>query len=276
MSLIKEPINNKSVGENKPVIIENDEDEPPPPAKMTITPKPTPRAVITPPKSIIAPPIVENKQDEKALEVVNKFILAIGGEESLRKISSYTARGEVEIDRAGTSVSGFYDIFRKAPNKVAEVMSFDGSGEIREIFDGKDYLVQSLFTGVIQQDFIKNEFSLYADFYEFLRFKELYPNIKYLGAFEVAGKKAHLIEATTKNGTRTAFSFETESNLLIGRAGTFLNYTFGDYKKFGNIFFPTTQTRNVIIKIKLRDVKFDMPIPDTKFIKEENCFTQTN
>lgn len=267
LSFIREP----------PKIVIEADDEPPPPMK-TPTPTPKPITILKPtpppvPKQVVA---VENKQDEKALEVVKKFVTAIGGEDELRKITSYTARGDVEIDRSGSSVSGFYDIYRKAPNKIAEVMSFDGSGEIREMFDGKNYLVQSLFMGVVQQDYLKNEFGLYADFYEFLRFGEIYPNIKYLGAFDRLGRKAHLIEAITEKGTRIAFSFDAETNLLVGRAGTFLNYTFEDYKKFGKILFPTTQTRNVIIKIKLNDVKFDTPIPDSKFVKEENCFTQTN
>lgn len=261
----------------KAVVVAEDEDEPPPPVKVVPTPKPTPKATFTIATPTPAPKLtVENKQDEKALEVVKKFIAAIGGEEALRKVTSYTARGEVEINRAGTSVAGFYDIYRKAPNKVAEVMSFDSSGEIREVFDGKNYLVQSVFMGVVEQDFLKNEFSLYADFYEFLRFKELYPSINYIGTFDRLGKKVHLIEAVAEKGTRIAFSFDAETNLLVSRAGTFLNYTFEDYKTFGSISIPTTQTRNVIIKIKLREVKFDAPISESKFVKEENCFTQTN
>jgi carboxyl-terminal processing protease len=266
------------VNEPPKAVVEEDSDEPPPPVKIAPTPKPTPPIIISGPKpAIIAkPPTVENKQDARALEVINKFIAAIGGETALRKITSYTARGDVEINRAGTSVSGFYDIYRKAPNKIAEVMNFEGSGEIREVFDGKNYLVQSLFMGVVEQSFLQNEFALYADFYEFLRFKEIYPAVIYLGTFDRLGKKVHLIQGVTEKGIRVAFGFDAATNLLVSRAGTFLNYTFEDYQKFDDILIPTTQTRNVIIKIKLRDVKFDTPISDSKFIKEENCFTQTN
>ncbi len=255
-------------------------DSPPPVVK---TPTPSPISKPNPPSADTAvrpqpvkPAITLPKinQDEKALQIVSSFINAIGGEASFRNISSYTARGLVDLNRNGSIVTGGFELYRKAPNRVAEVLIFDSSGEVREIFDGQSYFVQSLFTGIIKQEHLNGEYGLFADFYEVVKFKELYPNIKYTGQYNRLGRKTDVIEATTAQGLKVSFGFDVGSKLLISRTGTFLHFTYNDYQKFGNLLIPTLQTRQNTFTIRIREVNFESQIPDRKFAKEENCFTK--
>ncbi len=258
----------------KNIVVVSDSDEPPPV-------KPTPKPITNIAKiGNNPPPIfkveVENKQDEKALAIVDESVKVLGGEASLRKITSINATGIVELNRAGTIVNGLVEYNRKAPNKIAEILFFEGTGQIREVFDGKNYLVQSLSNGINQQNLpsFTNDFGLWADFYEIVNFRELYPNVKLTGVFEREGKKINLIEATSKNGVKVAFAFDLETKFLISRASNYSVVSFENYQKVDDLMFPFTQTRSIIFKYKLTDVKFNTQIDDAKFVKEENCFTK--
>jgi carboxyl-terminal processing protease len=257
------------IGENV-----NSDDEPPPaktPTPKTViipppTPKPTPNSPIT----------IEKNQDEKALQVVKDYISAIGGEAALRKITSLTAFGIAELKAEGTVIEGEFDIYRKSPDKLTEVLTLESVGQIREVFNGKDYFVQSYYSGVIEQTFspLVIEHKLFSDFNEFLGFAELYPKIKYTGIFERLGRKINLIEATSKEGIKTAFAFDAETKFLVSRSGTYFDATFEDYAKTGEIMYPMTQSRSFQLKIKLTEVNFNTKIDDKKFVKEDNCFTK--
>jgi carboxyl-terminal processing protease len=252
----------------------NNDDEPPPVKAPTPkelinlppTPKPTPNSPIS----------IEKNQDEKALQVVKDYISAIGGEAALRKITSLTAFGTAELKTEGTVVEGEYDIYRKSPDKLTEVLTLESVGQIREVFNGKQYFVQSYYSGVIDQTFspLLLERKLFSDFNEFLTFAELYPKIKYTGTFERLGRKINLIEATSKEGIRTAFAFDIETKFLVSRSGTYFDATFEDYAKTGEIMYPMTQSRSLQLKIKLIEVNFNTKIDDKKFVKEDNCFTK--
>ncbi len=212
------------------------------------------------------------------MQIVKDYISAIGGETALRKITSLTAFGTVELKTQGAVVEGEFDIYRKSPDKFAEVLTLESVGQIREVFNGKDYFVQSHYSGVIDQTFspLLIERKLFADFDEFLRFAELYPKIKFTGTFERLGRKINLIEATSKEGIKIAFAFDIETKFLVSRSGTYIDATFEDYAKTGEIMYPMTQSRSFQLKIKLSEVNFNTKIDDKKFLKEDNCFTKAN
>lgn len=257
--------------------IEEQFDEPP---RAIPPPKPI-KTLLTPPKPVLVastsvPIVTEPKQDEKALEVIGDFVKALGGEENLRKIKSYKAVGTVEIESAGTKVEGSYKIFRQAPNKLTEIIEIEDTGDIREVFDGKKHFSQSLFMGYYEQKNVEinNEHKLFADFYEFLEFKNIYVNIKFFGMFNSKGRNLNLIEATTKDGVKIWFGFDATTKFLLSRAARVYTFDFDDYQKFGNVMFPTTQKRNFLIKLKFTAVEFNLPIDEKVFEMEENCFTK--
>lgn len=213
-------------------------------------------------------------QDEKALQIILDSINSIGGADELRKITSYTASGNLTIVDSGTEVKGRIEIFRRAPDKFAENLFIEGSGEIREVFNGKDHFVQSKIFGTDQtvQPAQVNELKLLADFYEILNAKSIYPKIIYRGEFERENRQVHLIEATDVNGSNVMFVFDVETGRLVNRTGTSTVNSFGDYRKVGQIFFPFWQSRTDTIVYMLNEVKFNVEIGDEVFEAAVNCF----
>jgi carboxyl-terminal processing protease len=260
--------------ELKVYVDEDDEPAPPP----TPTPKPVIFAVSQTPKPL--PPVSssesKNKYDERALAIISESITALGGESELRKVNSIDATGLILYPNANVKVEGKFRLLRKSPNKYAEITYLDAIGELRESFDGKSYVTQSIFQGVFETKdaFIVNQYLMFVDFYEILRMKELYKNITFRGQFQTNGKLVNLIEATSNEGVTVAFAFDSKTKLLATRSSNFIDTTFDNYQKTGNILYPMTQSKSSIIKITLNNVKLNSLIADSEFGKRENCFTK--
>ena len=217
---------------------------------------------------------IKSIQEEKALQIIDKFISAIGGEENLRKIKNYSAKGFAQINQDGVEIVGNMFIYREAPNKYAETFSSDVSGEFGEVFDGKNYYTHSTFGGAEKMnspDFVA-EISYLADFYELLNIRSIYRSIIFGGEFERDGRKMNLIIAKDKNGNETAFMFDKNTNLLNGRSGKFTDLAFDDYRKVGEIMYPFKQMRGISLKIEIQDFKPNVEIDPKIFTAQESCF----
>lgn len=213
-------------------------------------------------------------QDAKALKIFDNFVAAIGGEKALRNVTSYTAKGTAQIKQTGAVIDGEFEIYRKAPNKMLEVLKFDAFGEIREFFDGDKYIMQSKIFGSeeFKEPTIIAEKKLFADFYEILKIREFYPRVSYLGAFDREGKKVHLIEAETAGQNKVIYVFDVATGLLVHRTDTHADISFGDYRKTGDIFFPFLQTRSDAIIFQLTEFKANERLDENLFKMRENCF----
>ncbi len=218
---------------------------------------------------------IEKKYDEQALKIINEFIAAAGGEQAWKKIKSYSAAGKVEIMRAGTKVEGDIQLIGKSPDKSAEIMSIEAVGEVRGIFDGKKYYLQSDLTGNSEYNDSRQvrEMGLAANLQEMLRIKDIYSQVIYIGEYQRKGKTAALVKAVTADGIEVAFAFDTASKLLVQRIGTFTNSSYDDYRKVGDVMVPFWQTRSDAMKIKLSEFKLNVPVEDSFFVPKDNCFS---
>ncbi|MDQ6786884.1 MAG: hypothetical protein M3033_08765, partial [Acidobacteriota bacterium] len=263
----------KSAEQNKLAVKVSGEiyaDDPPPPPPPAPKPLPKVLASVDIQTHTKQPPV----QDAKALKIFDDFIATIGGEKALRNITSYTAKGKAQIKRTGATVDGEVEIYREAPDKMAEIFRFDLLGEIREFFDGSRYFMQSKILGTeeYKQPIVVDEKRLFADFYEILKVKEFYPSISYLGAFDREGKKVQLVQAETKEENKIVYVFDAATKLLIHRTDYQSDISFGDYRKVGDIFFPFKQTRSDAIVFQLTEFKPNGQIDENLFKLQESCF----
>ncbi len=268
VNFLRENLSKKDVATNNQDKISVKSENPPPP-------KPMPKIIANvnvplPPAKITA----KKGQDAAALKIIADFIMAAGGETALKSVNSYTAKGAASMTKAGANVSGSIEIYRKAPNKYTEELFIDGVGRLREIFDGKSYFVDSEILGT--QKFsgasVIADKNLFADFYEILKIRELYPTVSFLGKFDSAGRKVNLIEALTPDGDKIAFAFDAETKLLVHRSSSFTDVSFADYRKVGSIQFPFRQTRSPLVAIQLDEVKINEKIDESVFSAHESCF----
>jgi carboxyl-terminal processing protease len=250
---------------------------PPPPAlkRAGSDPLKIPATDQSPPPPVTTPAKIEKKYEGPALKAVDEYIAAAGGKEALKKFSSYSAFGQVELSRAGTRIEGIIQLIGKTPDKNAEILTIDAVGEVRGIFDGKKYYLQSDLTGNSDYDSARQmrEMSLASDLQEMLKIKDTYNQLLYVGEYDRNGKAAILLRAITADGVETAFVFDKVSKLLLQRTGAYLNSSYGDYRKVDGLMVPFWQTRSDSMVIKLSEFKLNVPVEDSFFVPKDNCFS---
>ncbi len=240
-------------------------------------PKPAEKPAVTG-YSVANPSLPKIGQDPKALAVVDNFTRAIGGLDTIARLKSYSAKGKVEITRAGATVPAEFETFRKSPNKMVETFRIDGAGEFKEVFDGQNYSATSnaIGNGVYKEGLRTKDVGLFAAIDEFSKFREIYPKITFLGKFDRKGKKVNLVEAVSKDNVKVDFVFDDISKFLVSRASGYTDTTYDDYRKVGDFFYPFKQTRSPIIKIEITEFKSNIEISDDIFKSKANCFDEEN
>ncbi|MDQ3800508.1 MAG: hypothetical protein M3384_13750, partial [Acidobacteriota bacterium] len=216
---------------------------------------------------------VKPVKEEKALKIIEEYLEVIGGRENLKKLNSLASTGRVEMKQAGATVEGEVEIYRKFPNKIAKVLKIEGLGEINEVYDGAKSFVQTDFMGTQRSEFQSGETNLAANFRELLDAREIYQSITFESVFENEGRKINLVKASTKQGTTVYFAFDAATKLLISRAGTSVSAYYSDYRKVGEWLFPF-QISESIVTYKLKEIKPNAPVDDSRFVEKESCFTK--
>jgi Periplasmic protease len=213
-------------------------------------------------------------QQETALRIIDDFIEVSGGSETLSKLKSFSASGFAEIKQTGTVIEADYELYRTDAGKFAKITKIAGVGEINEIFDGKNYFVQTNFMGNQKpSEFLVEEVALMANMKEILQMREIYPTITFEGVFEREGRKVNVVKAITKRGDYVFFAFDTETKFLVSRVGRIIEMSFDDYRKVGEWMFPFTITEGVIT-YRLKEIKPNAAIDESRFVQKENCFSK--
>ncbi len=235
---------------------------------------------------LVAQDKTSNLNPDKASQIINDYVEAIGGRENLRSIHSLTIRGE------GNGVSEQMalpmTIYVKNPgkNKVEiSVMNqkvvlatdgevswgvnpFEGNGQPHTIFNyGTDTSNNVFFT--IGKNLID--------------YRERGFRASYLGKTNFKGKKAHRIRLSSDYAEDDYYIDAETHYLLMAKVDYTKNY-FGDYKKVGNIVFPhlleggkrdfKMEVNEVIINDPIDDDEFQ--IPYVQFNSEENILLNQN
>lgn len=143
-------------------------------------------------------------------EVLDKSVLALGGEDAIRKLSSTYVSGTFD-DHGKT---GTFEMYLKAPNKSLVVRRTPGS-ETRVEFDG--LVAWSLPPGPAQQ-FTGQELAVVAreaDFYQSVRLPQLYPKLTLVSGNSVGERPVYTIQADPGDGTVRKMYFDVDTGLLI-------------------------------------------------------------
>ena len=220
-------------------------------------------------------------------ELIAKMIEASGGEANLRKHKS--AVMTVELDLESQGMKGLGTIRTRAPNlagsemtftalgkKVAQIVTFfdgNGGGEVMSFGPPETYSGKRL-------DDIRNG----ADFYDVLNWKTNYKNITVKRITKVGDEDAYVVEKRPEKGTLVTDYVSTKSFLLLKRESLIVSetagveipqtQTFSDYRNVDGVMVAfkssSSNIANGDITMRVRDMKFDVDIPDTLFQKPAN------
>ena len=217
-------------------------------------------------------------------DLLAKMIEAYGGEANLRKHKSSVTN--IEIDMESQGVTGYGVVKAKAPNLSASEMTITALdkkiGSIVSYFNGNaggemmTFGPEEIYTGKRLEDIKAG-----ADFYDVLDWKKNYPNITVKRIAKVGDEDAYVVEKRSEKGSPITDYVSTKTFLLLKRESVIHSDTtgvdipqtemFSDYRNVDGVMVPFKSTSSNIangdVVVRVKEVKFDVELPDTAFSK---------
>jgi imidazolonepropionase-like amidohydrolase len=203
---------------------------------------------------------------------LEKYVRAIGGEGTYRRLNSRASKGTFTSTRLGAK--GAAEIYEKAPNKRLTVLRGADFGTYRQGFNGAVAWEQRPGGGGAQElpGFSKRE----GNFYLPVTMHEVYPRLEYRGTEGLGGRRAHVLEAP-RGGQPKRWFFDAETGLLLraeirNAAGQLVeSEEYGDYRSVDGTRLPFSVRRlegdGVDIDIQLSEVRHNVALDDALFEK---------
>jgi len=215
-------------------------------------------------------------------ELMAKVIEAAGGEANLRKHKSMLSTIEFDFENQG--VTGEGTITQRAPSGMATSMTFHTLGKkigfAHEYFDG--------VTGADETSFTPPETKagkqliaakIASDFYAPLNWKSQFKSVVIKKMSKVGDEDVYVVVKTLEGGNPITDYVSTKTFLVLQRDQIVSSNTsgmelpisekFSDYRTIDGVMMPfTTVTKHIAmgsIVVRIKDVKFDAPVPDTAF-----------
>lgn len=210
-------------------------------------------------------------------EILDNYVKALGGKESLEKLNTRIIKGSFDID--SMNMGGSFERFDKAPNKSSTRISIQGFGDINSVYDGTNGWSVDPFTGFrelsgIELAATKRE----ADFRSALNFKKNYTKLEVKGKEKVESSEAYVVEATPAEGAPEKFYFDVKSGLIVrhdserdspqGKLSA--EQYLSDYKVIDGVKIPFTTkfvTPAFAFTVKIAEVQHNAEIDEAKFNK---------
>ncbi len=251
---------------------------PPPPRKMP----PAAIGKVLAEVTIKAPPPIAVKEEPRvkepaAVKVIDDFIAAVGGREKIAKLQSYVMTGNAGLIIRGSVHDFEYSVYKQSPDKYAEFMTSPSAGEIREVYNGKNYFTQADygFSHEVPATVDTSDIDILSPITALLK-PDSFNSLKYAGSYERDGRKVNLIDATSKFGSSVAMAFDVETKMLSYYTGPYFGMIFADYRKTGDLTLPFRIERENIMRLQFDEIKINVPVDETKFVKKINCYDLPN
>ena len=196
-----------------------------------------------------------------AASIIKKYIDAIGGEATLKAVNSINIDFDASVQ--GMTLQG--NLKKMNPDKEVSTISMNGNTVVKSVFDGaKGYMMMQGQKKDMESAEISNKKAMGGVFRQ-LNYSLPGYKLSVDGIEKVNGSDAYKLTVTS-SGKKTTEYYDVQSGLLkkvesieisaAGETPTVLEYK--DYKKFGNILFPSSWVNQVgpqSVDITVKDVK---------------------
>jgi CubicO group peptidase (beta-lactamase class C family) len=216
-------------------------------------------------------------------ELMAKMIAASGGEAAWRKHKSMVTQFQINFVHQGITAEGTTSA--KAPNLMASQTNLIALGKkigtIFEYFDGTTGGQETSFSP--SDTYTGKQLAnakVASDFYGLLNWKTLFKSVEIKRMDKVGGEDVYVVVMTTEGGTPTTLFVSTKTFLPLKKETIYspsdssgieipITETYSDYRAVDEMMFPhKTVTNNIAqgdIIVEIKDVKFDVDIPDSMF-----------
>jgi len=180
-----------------------------------------------------------------AEDLLDKFVEAMGGKAAMEKVENRVTRGKLEMAAQGIEMS--LTIVAARPNLNYTLIESDMTGKIERGCDGEVVWENSAMMGAqIKEGQERTDFLRDSMFDKWLHWREIYPEVEYVGTETLAEKPVHKIVVTPEDGKPQTLFIDQDSNLAVrvdmvveNPMGTFpvISYL-KDYRAIDGILVP--------------------------------------
>ncbi len=210
-------------------------------------------------------------------EILARAEKSMGGSEAWKNTNTMMMKGVLQTEDASAFVA--IEIYKKAPDKSLLKMKLPQDMEMREVCDGKSAWMEDPrggyheFKGAELESRLKR-----SQFSEQSKMILLAATGKVLGADKIGLHSVYVVEYSSQKNETTKLYFDEESGLVLRSEETAAKpdgtYTtkldMDDYRNVDGMMVPFRMKRTEkgsVIKIKLTQVKNNLPIEDEMFVK---------
>ena len=210
-------------------------------------------------------------------EILARAEKSMGGSEAWKNTNTMMMKGVLQTEDASAFVA--IEIYKKAPDKSLLKMKLPQDMEMREVCDGKSAWMEDPrggyheFKGAELESRLKR-----SQFSEQSKMILLAATGKVLGAEKIGLHSVYVVEYSSQKNETTKLYFDEESGLVLRSEETAAKpdgtYTtkldMDDYRNVDGMMVPFRMKRTEkgsVIKIKLTQVKNNLPIEDEMFVK---------
>ena len=212
-------------------------------------------------------------------QVLEKYVLALGGREKILKITSRVMSGTFETDGV---TNGTVTVVYKTPNLYHSVVNVNGYGVLDSGHDGKGGWEKSPDQPIHAQtgpDLARSRREL--DLHKAVKLAQLYRSITIKGKGREGGRSAWLLVAVPVEGHPETMYFEAQSGLLL-RVDLQLDTESGpvaverryeDYRDVGGVKVAHTirfTNPGLSYTLRFHSVQHNAPIPAEKLARPAN------
>ena len=210
-------------------------------------------------------------------EILARAEKSMGGSEAWKNTNTMMMKGVLQTEDGSAFVA--IEIYKKAPDKSLLKMKLPQGMEMREVCDGKSAWMEDPrggyheFKGAELESRLKR-----SQFSEQSKMILLAATGKVLGAEKIGLHSVYVVEYSSRKNETTKLYFDEESGLVLRSEETAAKpdgtYTtkldMDDYRNVDGMMVPFRMKRTEkgsVIKIKLTQVKNNLPIEDEMFVK---------
>lgn len=198
------------------------------------------------------------------VEVLEKYLKAIGGKEKLATIKSLQMSSVAEMMGIKITITQY----RKAPNKFAMVQATP-MGEAKQVFDGEKAVMDNPMQGkkTLEGKEVENLKALAAIFPELNAIEQKYA-VEVTNIVKVEDKEAYEVTITTPGGAKMVNCYDKATGLLVQMVTMGNKLILGDYREVNGVKFPYSskaQTQMGNMEFKVEKVETNVTIADSIF-----------
>lgn len=205
-------------------------------------------------------------------KVIESYIEAVGGEENIDAIKSFTTHNEASLQGMQLEINTFWS----APNKSAVEVSGNGQLFQKMICDGTKVSISVMGNSAPVDEATREQTLFDSYLVGERRLEEAGVSLQLTGIEQVDGKDAYVVEYTFPSGSKSTAYFDAESGLKVKTVRTAKTpqgditqtTTYSDFVEKAGVLFPQTMVQNAgpqTVTIKSTSIEVNVPVPDEKF-----------